>query len=827
MPPKPFSNEQSASAASGGKSAQNGVSMDVGAVASSLTRAEKASLLAGVSHWKSRALHEHGISSVVFSDGPHGLRKQENGADHLGIHRSEPATCFPTASALACSFDESLVEEVGAAIGEEARDQKVDVVLGPGVNMKRSPLCGRNFEYFSEDPYLSGVLGASMVRGIQSRGVGACVKHLAGNNQEHARMVGDSVIDERALREIYLAPFERVVREGRPWSVMTGYNRLNGVYCSQHPWLLRDVLRDEWGFDGAVISDWGAMSESVASVAAGLDLCMPGPRPDHAEAVEAAVASGGLSSAALDEAACRMIDLERKARRGRGLAYECDYGRHAAIAYRAACESAVLLENDGILPLPSAAKVAVIGAFAMLPRYQGAGSSKIHPVCLDDPWSAFLDAGVDVCYAQGYDAATGDASEEQLAEAQAAAARSECAVVFAGLPDRFESEGFDRKLMVMPKGHVALIERVCAANPHTVVVLQGGSPMEMPWRGLPAAVLLMYLSGCRGGHAAVDILLGRVNPSGKLAETWPERLQDTALGRSFPDTDREVLYRESIYVGYRYFDAAAEKPAYPFGFGRSYTSFSYSDAEVSCTREGIEASCTVTNTGAREGAETAQLYVASSPCAPFGEMRRLAAFSKARLAPGESARVRMRLDERAFRFWDVSAGAWRVDEGSYRVSFCASSRDERAACDVVLRAGAGPFEVAPVRTGGRRSVCGALAPYRHVTPGGFSDASFAALYGAPLPSRRPIRPFTPDSPVSGLSATFLGRQAFRIVDFLMARTARRMSDDMKAMMNEIAADMPLRSFTSAGIPFDVVEGLVAILNGHYAAGIAKVVRRAF
>lgn len=821
MPPKPFSNEQSASAASGGKSAQNGVSMDVGAVASSLTRAEKASLLAGVSHWKSRALHEHGISSVVFSDGPHGLRKQENGADHLGIHRSEPATCFPTASALACSFDESLVEEVGAAIGEEARDQKVDVVLGPGVNMKRSPLCGRNFEYFSEDPYLSGVLGASMVRGIQSRGVGACVKHLAGNNQEHARMVGDSVIDERALREIYLAPFERVVREGRPWSVMTGYNRLNGVYCSQHPWLLRDVLRDEWGFDGAVISDWGAMSESVASVAAGLDLCMPGPRPDHAEAVEAAVASGGLSSAALDEAACRMIDLERKARRGRELAYECDYGRHAAIAYRAACESAVLLENDGILPLPSAAKVAVIGAFAMLPRYQGAGSSKIDPVRLDDPWSAFLDAGVDVCYAQGYDAATGDASEEQLAEAQAAAARSERAVVFAGLPDRFESEGFDRKLMVMPRGHAALIERVCAANPKTVVVLQGGSPMEMPWRGLPAAVLLMYLSGCRGGHATVDILFGRVNPSGKLAETWPAKLQDTALGQTFPDTDREVCYREGIYTGYRYFDAAGVEPAYPFGFGRSYTSFSYSDPAVSLCEGGIEVSCTVTNTGGREGAETVQLYIEGIRHAGYGEPRRLAAFSKVALDAGACARVHMRIDERAFRCWDSQRHAWCVDAGRYRALLCASSRDARLSCDIDLMPGVAPF---PVEEASAASVPSAPEAYRAPVPGGFSHEAFVELYGKPLPPRRPVRPFTPDSPISDLGSTFLGRQAFRIVDFLMAKTAERMSDDMKAMMDEIAADMPLRSFTSGGVPFGVVEGLVDILNGHGAKGIAKVVR---
>lgn len=808
-----------------GSGMQNGVSMDTASVVSSLTTAEKASLLAGASHWKTNPLEARGVSSVVFSDGPHGLRKQESGSDHLGIHKSNPATCFPTASALACSFDEGLVEEVGAAIGEEARDQKVDVVLGPGVNMKRSPLCGRNFEYFSEDPCLSGALGAAMVRGIQSRGVGACVKHLAGNNQEHARMVGDSVIDERALHEVYLAPFERVVREAKPWAVMTGYNRLNGEYCSQHSWLLRDVLRGRWGFDGVVVSDWGAMSESAASVAAGLGVCMPGPRTDHSQTVEKAVLSGELSLDALDEAACHVVELQRKALRGRGLSFECDYDRHAEIAYRAAVESAVLLENDGILPLQSTAKVAVIGSFALLPRYQGAGSSKIDPVRLDDPWSAFLDAGIDVGYARGYDVASGNSSEEMLDEAAALAAQSDVAVVFAGLPDRFESEGFDRKLMVMPKGHRSLIERVCAANPKTVVVLQGGSPMEMPWRNSPAAILLMYLSGCRGGHATVDLLLGRANPGGKLAETWPDRLQDTVLGRSFPDTDREVLYRESIYVGYRYFDAAGIEPAYPFGFGRSYTSFSYSDPAVFFIEGGIEASCTVTNTGVCEGAETVQLYIEPRARKTFGEVRRLAAFSKARLAPGESARVVMRIDERAFRFWDSGEHRWRIDEGSYGVLFCASSRDVRLACEVVLDAGEGrePFCVeSALRPHPFERQ--ALASYYEVVPGGFSDEAFAMLYGDPLPTRRPVKPFTPDSPVSDLATTFLGRQAFRIIDFLMAGQAERMNDDMKAMMNEIAADMPLRSFTSAGIPFGVVEGLVDVLNGHWAKGVARVLR---
>ncbi|MDO4590132.1 MAG: glycoside hydrolase family 3 C-terminal domain-containing protein [Slackia sp.] len=795
--------------------------MDIDACLETMTTAEKARLLAGADHWTTCADEAHGIFATVFSDGPHGLRKQEGGCDHLGIERSVPATCFPTASALACSFDESLIEEVGAAIGEEARDQGVDVVLGPGVNMKRSPLCGRNFEYFSEDPLVAGVLGAAMVRGIQSRGVGACVKHFAGNNQEHARMVSDSVIDERALREVYLSAFERVVREARPWAVMTGYNRLNGTYCSENLLLLRDILRDEWGFDGATVTDWGAMSSSAASVAAGLDICMPGPRADHARAIERAVVAGTLSREAVDAAARRVIELSLRARRGRSIPYACDYGRHADVAYRAACESAVLLENDGLLPLAGTERIAVIGSFALLPRYQGAGSSRIEPVCLDDPWSAFCNAGVEATYARGYDPVSGEADEEALDEAARVAAGADVAVVFAGLPDRFESEGFDRKLMVMPRGHRALIERVCAANPRTVVVLQGGSPMEMPWRRLPAAIVLMHLSGCQGGRAAVDLLMGRANPCGKLAETWPERLEDTALGRRFPDTDREVLYRESIYVGYRYFDAAGVQPAYPFGFGRSYTTFSYADPEVHIEDGGYVVSCAVTNTGARAGSETVQLYTALPESRDVREPRRLAAFSKVALDPGESARVAMRIDERAFRVWDRACGSWRVDEGDYELAIGASSRDARLVLRLPVTRGAAPFAVS-----GPCDRASGMIPeaYLHPSSAGFDDTAFAAWYGGPLPTRRPVRPFTPDSPVSDMGSTFVGRQAFRIVDMLMAKTVARMSDDMRAMMDEIAADMPLRSFTSGGVSFGVVEGLVDVLNGHGVRGMAKIAR---
>ena len=872
-----------------------------------LTLEERAQLLAGESHWKTHAAPSADIPSLFLSDGPHGLRKQEGAQDCMGIAESRPATCFPTASALACSFDPELVERVGAAIGEEARRQGVDVVLGPGVNIKRHPLCGRNFEYFSEDPVVSGELGAAMVRGIQSRGVGACLKHFAANSQEHARMVSDSVVDERTLRELYLAPFEHVVRHARPWSVMTAYNKLNGVYCSEHEWLLREALRGEWGFDGAVVSDWGAMSSSVASVRAGLDLCMPGPRPDHARALVEAVRSGDLGEDRVTEAASHVERLARRVEEARGampvgptfgnsspesaaemresfVSDEEFYRAHADLARTAAAQSAVLLKNDGVLPLNPDAKVAVIGAFARMPRYQGSGSSRINPKIIDNIWYRLEQRGVAAEYADGYDPTTGDAGERQLLEAETLAARSDVAVVVAGLPARYESEGFDRKLMVMPRGMRELIDRVCAANPRTVVVLQGGAPMEMPWRDSPAAILLMYLSGCQGGGAAVDVLVGDVNPSGKLAETWPVDLAQTALGTTYPDMDNEVLYREGPFVGYRYYDAVGVEPAFPFGHGESYTEFAYEglgvktcvgnpvgDAEPpagggvsrgtpgsgapprrvdSCSQPSdcpleIEVSFTLRNIGSRIGAEVAQVYIAPAagvvpqPC----PVQWLAGFSKIELEPGRERRIMLCLDGTAFRKWDASLHCWRVYSGEYEIRVASSSRDVRLTASIAV--GDGRWAFNPEQARHRRSIAEELlmsdqAPmpspqvpeiYRHPTPGCFvqpeSARAFEELYARPLPERPPVTPFTIDSTVSDMGACWLGRRLYRIIDWVMAEPASKMNRDQKAMMQEMAADMPLRSLTTSGIPLESVKGFVSMLNGHYLTGFIYAVRNLF
>ena len=840
-----------------------------------LTLEERAQLLAGESHWKTHSAPSADIPSLFLSDGPHGLRKQEGAQDCMGIAESRPATCFPTASALACSFDPELVERVGAAIGEEARRQGVDVVLGPGVNIKRHPLCGRNFEYFSEDPVVSGELGAAMVRGIQSRGVGACLKHFAANSQEHARMVSDSVVDERTLRELYLAPFEHVVRHARPWSVMTAYNKLNGVYCSEHEWLLREVLRGEWGFDGAVVSDWGAMSSSAASVRAGLDLCMPGPRPDHARALVEAVRSGDLGEDRVTEAASHVERLARRVEEARGampvgptfgnsspesaaemresfVSDEEFYRAHADLAREAAAQSAVLLKNDGVLPLNPDAKVAVIGAFARMPRYQGSGSSRINPKIIDNIWYRLEQRGVAAEYADGYDPTTGDADERQLLEAETLAARSDVAVVVAGLPGRYESEGFDRKLMVMPRGMRELIDRICAANPRTVVVLQGGAPMEMPWCDNPAAILLMYLSGCQGGGASVDVLVGDVNPSGKLAETWPVDLAQTALGTTYPDMDNEVLYREGPFVGYRYYDAVDVEPAFPFGHGESYTEFAYEGLGVQVRADAptegpleVDVSFTLRNIGPRIGAEVAQVYIAptSEVVPPPCPVQWLAGFAKIELEPGEERQVVLRLDETAFRKWDASLHRWRVYPGEYEVCVASSSRDIRLAASIIVADGQSAFnlEQAPHRLSiAEEQLMFDQAPmpspqvpeiYRHPTPGCFvqpeSARAFEELYARPLPERPPVTPFTIDSTVSDMGACWLGRRLYRIIDWVMAEPASKMNRDQKAMMQEMAADMPLRSLTASGIPLESVKGFVSMLNGHYLTGFIYAVRNLF
>ncbi|MCD7826063.1 MAG: glycoside hydrolase family 3 C-terminal domain-containing protein [Clostridiaceae bacterium] len=681
-------------------------------VLSKMTLEQKAGLCSGADFWHTKAYQELGLPSIMVSDGPHGLRKQEEKTDHLGVAESIKAVCFPTASAMACSFDRSLLQQVGDALGKECAAEDIAVLLGPGINMKRSPLCGRNFEYYSEDPYLAGELGASFINGVQAHHVGTSLKHFAANNQEWRRMSISVLTSERVLREIYLAAFERVVKKARPWTIMCSYNRIGGVYSCENDWLLNQVLRKEWGYDGLVMTDWGAMNRRVPALKAGLDLEMPSSHGETDRQLVAAVKDGTLDESVLDQAVRRILTLvnqyeshkpERKP--------DYDKEAHHAIAKKTAAESAVLLKNNGILPLASGKKLAIIGEFAKTPRIQGGGSSHINCYKTDSALEAFeqinslpgehiCEEGVcrmvpplryDISYAAGYITSEDKTEKTLLEEAVSAAEKADIAVIFAGLPDSFEGEGYDRKHMNMPNCQNELIDAVCKVQKNVVVVLHNGSPICMPWLSKVSAVLEMYLAGQASGSAAADLLTGRVNPSGKLAETFPLRSEDNPSYLNFPGNRNEVAYSEGIFIGYRYYDKRRMNVLFPFGYGLSYTTFSYdrleirvngkkaeNSSKITCQEtDEIIVSADITNTGKTAGKEIVQLYVKNYIGQENRPEKELKGFTKVNLQPGETKRVSFTLDQRSFAYYNEAAGDWFVESGCYTVCIGASSRDIR------------------------------------------------------------------------------------------------------------------------------------------------------
>lgn len=661
--------------------------------ASDLTLEEKAALTSGADFWTTKAIDRVSLPSIMMTDGPHGLRKQAGGTDHLGLASSVPATCFPPAVGIGSSFDPELLARVGAAIGVEAAIEDVAVVLGPGINIKRSPLCGRNFEYFAEDPLVSGVLGAAAVRGVQSQGVGTSLKHFAANNQEFDRMRASSDVDPRPLREIYLRGFERVVTDAQPWTVMCSYNRINGVYASEDPWLLTQVLRDEWGFDGLVVSDWGAVNDRVAGVAAGLDLEMPSSGGRTDAQLVAAVQAGDLAESVLDVAATRAIDLVRKAGERAAVTGPLDVDAHHALAREAAGRSIVLLKNDdAILPLDPAQRVAVIGAFATEPRFQGAGSSLINPTRVDAALDEIVGvAGDSVTYAAGFAvqggavAASGRSDDDLRAEAVAAAAAADVAVVFLGLPAAEESEGFDREHIDLPAVQLAVLDAVIEANPRTVVVLSNGGVVALPFADRVPAIVETWLLGQGGGGAVADVLYGAVNPSGKLTETVPLRLEDNPSFGNFPGEFGHVRYGEGILVGYRWYDAKGLDVAFPFGHGLSYTTFSYGDAAATVGQgDDVVVTVDVTNTGERDGREVVQVYAAPMRSAVQRAPRELKAFSSVALSAGETRTVELVIRREDLAYWDVRVDRWIVESGEYAVEVAASSRDIRSTAVVAV-----------------------------------------------------------------------------------------------------------------------------------------------
>lgn len=653
---------------------------DVKAIIREMTLEEKAGMCSGKDFWHLKGVERLGIPEVMVSDGPHGLRKQAEEADHLGLNESIKAVCFPTACATACSFDRDLLEEMGERIGDECQAEDLSVILGPAVNIKRSPLCGRNFEYFSEDPYLASQMAAAHIKGVQSKNVGTSIKHFAANNQEHRRMSCSSEIDERTLREIYLAAFETAIKEAKPDTVMCSYNRINGEFASENHWLLTEVLRDQWGFEGYVMSDWGAVNDRVKGLKAGLELEMPGSGGNTDKEIVEAVKSGELEEAVLDRAVERILNIVFKFTDNRQEG-KFDLEEDHKLAAKIAGESMVLLKNEGVLPLPAQGKkIAFIGKFAETPRFQGGGSSHINSFKITSALEAVKEVA-EVTYAQGYDVKEDVIDQAMLDQAVETAKEADVAVIFAGLPDAFESEGYDRTHMRMPDCQNTLISEIAKVQENVVVVLHNGSPVEMPWADQVKGILEAYLCGQAVGQAEVDLLFGKVNPSGKLAETIPYKLSDNPSYLNFPGDGQKVEYKEGVFVGYRYYDTKEMPVRYPFGYGLSYTTFEYSDLQLSSDKikdtDKLKVTLKVKNTGNRAGKEIVQLYVADKTGAASRPVKELKNFVKVELQPQEEKTVEMELDKRSFAWYNTDIHDWYAASGEYEILAAASSRDIR------------------------------------------------------------------------------------------------------------------------------------------------------
>lgn len=779
-----------------------------------LTLEEKCALLSGAETFKTRGMPEHGIPQIWLSDGPHGLRKQAGESDHLGLNPSVPATCFPTASAVANSWDAALGEEIGAALGEEAAAQEVSVVLGPGLNMKRNPLCGRSFEYFSEDPYLAGKLAAGYIRGIQSKGVAACPKHFAVNSQETRRMASDSIVDERTLREIYLTGFEIAVKEGHPRSIMSSYNLVNGTYANENKHLLTEILRGEWGFDGAVITDWGGSNDHALGVKNGSTLEMPAPGGDSVRELLAAVESGKISESDIDARLSELLPLVFDTKAALDAApREFDAAAHHALARRAAAESLVLLKNEGsLLPLAAGSKVAVIGDFAKNPRYQGAGSSMVNSTQVDVLLDKLIDSELNVIgYQQGFDR-HGKPDAALQKSACELATQADTVILCMGLDEIAESEGLDRSNLRLAQNQVDLLQAVAAVNPKIVVVLYSGSVVETPWLDNCQALLYAALGGQAGAGAVADALTGKVNPCGKLAETWPLAYADIPSAADFATRRKTVEYREGLYIGYRYFTTAEKAVRFPFGYGMSYTTFAYSD--MAADEQGV--SLTVTNTGSVAGTEIVQLYVAKKNSELFRPAKELKGFARVALAPGEKQRITIMLDDKAFRFWNVKANRWEIEGGEYELLVGASVEDIRLCEKISVH---GTATVHPYED--RDLDCYYKGDVLHV-----SDADFEKLLGHPIPNGKTKIDRNLTLGELNHARSPLGWLVWLVLTILLDVSYKRGKPDLNILFQY---NMPLRALakmTNGAISMGMVDGIVMELQGFWILGLVRVIYEA-
>ena len=774
-----------------------------------LSLEQKCALLSGKNTWQTQDYPKQGVPAIWLSDGPNGLRKQAGAADHLGLNPSVPATCFPTAATMANSWDPELGEEVGRALGEETAANRVNVLLGPGLNVKRSPLCGRSFEYFSEDPYLSGKMAAAYVRGIQENGIAACPKHFAVNSQELRRMASNSVLDERTLRELYLTAFEIVVKEAHPKSIMSAYNKVNDIYANENHHLLVEILRKEWGFDGAVITDWGGSNDHVEGVKNGSTLEMPSPGLGGARKLLKAVAEGSLTEQEIDLRVDELLDLVLSTTAAMEKAPRSfDEKAHHELAQRAAAESIVLLKNEGgILPLKHGKKVALIGDFALTPRYQGAGSSMVNPTKVDSLKDAMEAAELDmVGYCAGYER-SGKPNKAYLDEAVSQAKMADVVILCIGLDESSESEGLDRTHIGIPAVQKQLLDAVTAVNPNVVAVVSAGSVIETDWVEKCRAVVHGYLGGQAGAGAMLEVLTGWQNPCGKLAETIPLRYEDTPAARYFPGKKQNAEYREGLYVGYRYYETANKAVRYPFGYGLSYTTFAYSDLKVNAEK----VTFTLTNTGSVAGAEIAQLYVAKPDAAVFRPAKELKGFTKVFLKAGESKTVSIPLDDKIFRYWNVATDGWEVEGGSYQLLVGANVQDIRLTADITL-----PGTGAPDPYAGKD-----LAHYRTAHVQEVSDAELEALLGRPLPEETTAIDRTMTLGELHHSRSPLCWLIAGVLTLLVRSGEKRGKPNLNILFQY---NMPLRGLaqmTNGMIGDEFVDGLVLEAKGFWVIGILR------
>ena len=803
---------------------------NITALITKMTLEEKAALCSGQDFWHTKEIERLNIPPIMVTDGPHGLRKVVGDSEQIDIQQSRPATCFPTASALAATWNRDLLTRVGTALADECRTEKVGVILGPGVNIKRSPLCGRNFEYFSEDPYLSGEMAKSHINGVQSQGIGTSLKHFAANNQEYRRMTIDTVVDERTLREIYLAGFEIAVREAQPWTVMGAYNRLNGTYCCEHPFLLRTILKEEWGHQGLAVTDWGAMNEPVDALIAGLELEMPGSTNGNQQRIIAAIQDGTLEESILDQSVERILKMVFHAHETLQEEFTFDPQAHHALARQVAGEGAVLLKNEAsLLPLKPTLKVALLGAFAKTPRYQGAGSSLVNPSQMDTLYAEMVAIAGEsrITYTPGYHLKGDQPDDSLIQKAVETAAQADVVVISAGLPESFEIEGLDRQHMKLPASHNQLIEAISACHDKVVVVLSNGSPVEMPWVDQVQAVLEGYLGGQAGAGGLADLLYGIVNPSGKLAETFPIRLEDTPCDHYFPGGPITVEYRESLFVGYRFYNTVEKAVLFPFGHGLSYTTFAYRDITLSQSQitdqDTLAVRFRVKNTGAVEGQEVIQLYISPLESKVFRPKQELKGFEKISLLPGEEKEIEITLDRRAFAFYNTAIHDWHVESGSYQVQVGASSRDIRLTASLQITSSQANAPIDPQDQ---------TPAYLHFPADArITQQDFETLIGKPVPVNEILKGerYTMNTCIADMQGSFVGRQLKKIMQNQLNERIKHDPDSPNSQMMiaaiQTAPPRLIMMFTNI-LNREMMDGLMEMINGRFFKGLLALLQAA-